>query len=688
MAFEKCQKISFQENLEAIKERMKEKRNQNQAKINRTKQTLNSKANPKVLNQTSFMKSIQANNQSLALSLEAEKKKLRVASDIILSLKRERQAMMFHILMLKKKLENFNSEQIENLRLIPDSISGDVSIFEEDLLHFLPNCSSPIEPFIPDIMSDVPLENSRVTSAENLTVLSSVVDTQPTSRKLSSGRRSMYNPSPDSDSNAITLLDDVPFKIIEVLPKGVSVRRQSRRKKSFSSDHIDALDFFCTSENHPEISWANEEHGCNTNFQVHENMPNSLNFVNMTDVACTELGHLQTTNCMYPEKVKTTAGNNTKDMEIINSRSVQKMKSKLEKREADQFGVKQKEKNGKMNEGNKSMPFKKMWEAARPRTKSTSRDQSQSKRNSWKERKNARDSSDAYNFDFEESAHLTPFRRKDELVAVGNMNNTQSSADMESDSNQDFDDSLYVPPADKRQKRSNYNQNKNEEPEVLTIRPRSSRATVTLQKRAYKDCEITEKEKIIQNELSKTPNNVFCSLVSSNECEDSNIAGKDMQLNIESGSEQGNISVKHGSLNNFLNSEGSSIVEHLKPVQKECLLLKQKENDCGPRFSLSDVTNCSSLPSENRGKKMSCPVFFEEINKISPIAVHKRRCTVTVNYKEPKLNLKLRRGDRHTDIQFLTSPIFKQKKTDESLRKSGKKRSHFSKYNEAFVGCR
>ncbi|XP_059827440.1 shugoshin 1-like [Hypanus sabinus] len=646
MAYEKCWKVPVQENLEAIKERMKEKRNQAQAKVNRAKQTLNSKVNSKLLNKNSFIKSIQANNQSLALSLEAVKQKLRDASDIILSLKKERQAMIFYILMLKKQVENYNLKQDKNLKLNPGSIDGDLSILEDDLLHALPDCSSPIVPFIPD----VPLENSK--AVENINAPSDMENIQHLSKKLSSGRRSTYNQSPDSDSDAVA-----PLKEFAVLPKGVSVRRQSGRKKPSFFGGSDTFEFIHTSENYPEIPWAHEEQKIVIDYQVDENVSDSLSSNLGTDTAVAELGHLQIGNPMDPEKDKSTFRSKVK---MINSRSVQRVQPNSKKREEVQLEIEQKVRDGKMKEGNKCVPAKKHWEALKPRTRSKSRDQS--KNYISKERKKSLDCSDAYNFDNEESIHLTPFRRKYEPTAVENVDSTKSSVDMESNSEDDLVDSPYIPPADKRRRKSNCNQDKNEGPMVLTTRSRSNRITATLQKKPCRDRDITEE--IIDNELSKAPNN-----------------GKYMYISPAFGSFD-------QSFKCYLKAK---LWFSLFFSSNRCLFpgfILETERSFGPRFSLSDVTNCSSLPAENKGKEKPCPGFLDNMNVISPIAVHRRRTTMTINYKEPNLHLKLRRGDKYTDTQFLYSPIFKQKKTDGSHRKSGKKQPPFSRYNEAFVSCR
>ncbi|NXC53924.1 SGO1 protein, partial [Aleadryas rufinucha] len=137
---------------------------------------------------------------------------------------------------------------------------------------------------------------------------------------------------------------------------------------------------------------------------------------------------------------------------------------------------------------------------------------------------------------------------------------------------------------------------------------------------------------------------------------------------------------------------------HARPRSKRCLAQREQklcheeetENNKSSdksirqpsepsRGHLCDVTNTAAvLPSAG-----DAAVVPEGEGPQSPKR-KRRSCTATVNYKEPSIVGKLRRGDPFTDTSFLCSPIFKLKK--DSKRHSLKKDST-KKYNEKLVTC-
>uniref|UniRef100_A0A803TJM9 Shugoshin C-terminal domain-containing protein n=1 Tax=Anolis carolinensis TaxID=28377 RepID=A0A803TJM9_ANOCA len=95
------------------------------------------------------------------------------------------------------------------------------------------------------------------------------------------------------------------------------------------------------------------------------------------------------------------------------------------------------------------------------------------------------------------------------------------------------------------------------------------------------------------------------------------------------------------------------------------------------RLHLGNITNLASSSSSYTRASHSLPSAEEK-----PISNNRRRCTISVSYKEPSISRKLRRGDPYTDTDFLNSPIFKEKRIRNIKKKS------LSRYNEAFVGYR
>ncbi|NXO17591.1 SGO1 protein, partial [Oriolus oriolus] len=134
---------------------------------------------------------------------------------------------------------------------------------------------------------------------------------------------------------------------------------------------------------------------------------------------------------------------------------------------------------------------------------------------------------------------------------------------------------------------------------------------------------------------------------------------------------------------------------HARPRSKRCLAQREQklcheeetENNQSSdksirqpsepsRGHLCDVTNTAAvLPST--GDAAGVPEGEGQSPKRK-----RRSCTVTVNYKEPSIVGKLRRGDPFTDTSFLSSPIFKLKK---DAKRHSLKKDCTKKYNEKLV---
>ncbi|XP_075872275.1 shugoshin 1 isoform X1 [Nelusetta ayraudi] len=329
-------------------------------------------------------------------------------------------------------------------------------------------------------------------------------------------------------------------------------------------------------------------------------------------------------------------------------------------------------------------PLKKPWENSKPRARSKSRDCSATRARAAPAAQGAHKANtslgfnDNFDFDCEESVHVTPFRNKAEENPAGaaGQQGAETAASKRKESlsppsspSSQSEDSLYVPHKNWR-RRSSAGQTK----VVATRRGRPSRGV--------REKENTSKEESSPKaEEPEAPEAAVCHSPGPARLEESyhelpSAASADQdRLCSMSPLVDGEMMSIDDVLSSFGGVESPSRVSFTlrRPLRraKSCKRRAHGVRPAGRRgLSLCEVTNLS--PSAHRS------LSGEDARCSTPLQARKRRCTTKVDYKEPTLNKKLRRGDKFTDLQFLSSPIFKQT--------PGRKNS-FQKYNESFVGC-
>ncbi|KAM6373674.1 shugoshin 1 isoform 1-T3 [Alca torda] len=600
-------KKPFKDTLDDIKERMKEKRNQKWTRLGKISQISTTKC--KIATTSSMqMKSIQANNKALAQALQEEKLKLRDAEVTILQLRKEYQDLKVQMFDLQRNLRVKQAQGFLENRL--SALNEIISKVSENLLNSI------------DLLG--PAKNLCSTSA-NRSVLSSVLENSsnvirqirslgllqcadrddqvlPSGMEADSDRNELARSASEiceESDNAVSLIKIVPDKgqtpdfrldnieselenvslsgengFGKVLPKSVSTRRRHSKMRNHDElctgvlDHSEAPDSTRELSKQDEVRLEESLEKCTV-----ENINSDISQLNE--------------NKLGLELVFRRMDSETAQFNLSNP----DLKQHECKSREDSQARKEKHQKGKLEWPKKS---------SRQRPKKR-----QSKEASKENLEFLGGSSDAYDFHFEESIHVTPFRQNkvndtdtnvDDKADLSETNTDESSA------SEDSDDSLYEPYKSKSKKRKSSVDKKDTSP--VHARPRSKRC-------------LTQREQKLHNEKETESNK----------------------------------------------SSNKSIRQPSEPS----------------RGHLSDVTNTISLlPST--GNATTVP---EDEGPQSP--KRKRRCTLAVSYKEPSIAGKLRRGDPFTDMNFLNSPIFKQKK--DAMRCSLKKES-LSKYNEKFVGCR
>ncbi|KAJ6666517.1 hypothetical protein lerEdw1_020240 [Lerista edwardsae] len=589
MARERCLKKSFKDSLEDIKERMKEKRNQKWSKLSKTSQVLSAKS--KIGDNSSMhLKSLQANNQGLALALEEERRKMREAQDIILHLKKEYQHLRFQMFVLQRKLELQQEKQCAETKFVALK-----RIILKAVQHLL--------------------EATNLLNAEHNVCTIDPVNWQSNSHET-------RNISSDGDDRQ------------DFLPKSVSTRRRcfktqtERGISDCSHSEIPKQIKDCQQDRtRPETDFEYEELG---NEQPEERYLGQEN-------KCDEnTNHTLEQSEMWIESHATAVDPKQVDFNRVGDSQTQDKKRQKRKLEA--------RKN-----------------SSRIQSK---REKSQSKRSYSKETADKPACShDTYNFIYEESVHVTPFRQNKENE--NSMNDKECVENIEilsSDSftsQEDSDDSLYMPYTKKSKSRKSLNCRSDVSP--VHTRPRLKKITL-------EQCERNTEGK---NRNTKKSEKFMDIHESTKECS-AHEAWKNNGSNPIKKVDAIVPCLAVTVMDKTKEQSRSSFSEHSNFEKDEPSEALQTS-----RLQLGDITNLSLSSSTKR--TISLPCISTDAKNTS-----RRRCTASVSYKEPSLSGKLRRGDPFTDTGFLNSPIFKGRKS--SNRKSVTKKS-LSRYNEVFIGC-
>ncbi|XP_030644426.1 shugoshin 1 [Chanos chanos] len=634
-----AQKKSFQQSLDDIKEKMKDKRNKRLASASAASRGLSKMKNKNNGTVKPFvLKSVQVNNKALALALQAEREKVRQAQGIILQLKKERQALIFHLLLLKRTLK----EQGQGTGAQAQVSSPD----QPELCPPAEICPRPVTCVEPTVREDVFISE--------------------TPEELPGPAQTDTDPGCPGDSPV-------------VLPPTVGTRR--RRSRQSQRVRRQSSLFVPTSPQEPVREETEPQEMqklsmgmtlCPTEERVmNEGLTGELNsgnqLVDGLDVGLvSELSHLPAVQHSTPEPPRQAS-------------------RQPRKRPAQPAAQSRPERGRKPDRA----PLKKPWENSKPRARSKSRDRPNSRARPVPLPGDRLNSSlggnDTFDFDCEEGVHLTPFRSgvkasqecsQDKPVkesappspAGATMETVASTEEEESES----EDSLYVP--EKKSK-------------ARTLPPRRARSKrrMSLESRRNRD-----KENIPLKGPCDLSDNQQASAAVAVEA-DSPMAPVSPVLDTE-------LMLNDVPIRGLTDLSGQSpSIRKLTDLSSQSPSIRKLTDFSSQSPSVDSSVSLVTARGRRKGGLIvrSClGLGLSDVTNLSPAAyqkpfsgrestpgpARKRRRTGAVNYKEPSLSSKLRRGDKFTDTQFLRSPIFKQKS-----RRSLKTQE---KYNESFVGCR
>ncbi|XP_010117303.1 PREDICTED: shugoshin-like 1 [Chlamydotis macqueenii] len=470
-------KKPFKDSLDAIKERMKEKRNQKWMRLGKNSQISTVKSK-KATNSSLQMKSIQENNRALAKALQEEKLKLRDAQATILYLSREYQDLRVQMFDLERSLRFHKAQglvqnQLSALNEIISKVSQNL-LDSIDLLGPAKNlCSIDVNQ---SVLSSA-LENTcsvvgQIHSVGPLQcaggddrVHPSWIEADSERNKLSNSMSVICEESDctisltktvlDKGQTSDVHLDNIPSELENILPseengfsnvlsKSVSTRRHYSKMRNHNELYIGVLDHSEAPDSTKELSKQDE-------ITLEESLEK-----------CT----VENINSGIPQLNENKVGSELMlrriDFETaqfnLNGNSDLKQR-KCESREDCQVR-KEKHQKGKLE-------CPKNTSRRRPK-------QRQGKEASKEKLDLLGDSSDAYDFHFEERVHVSPFRQNKVNYTDTDANDKDDLSETNTiESSDDSDDSLYEPYKSKSKKRKSSVDKKDTSP--VHVRPRSKR---------------------------------------------------------------------------------------------------------------------------------------------------------------------------------------------------------------------
>ncbi|XP_068092230.1 shugoshin 1 isoform X2 [Hyperolius riggenbachi] len=615
MAKERCLKKAFQVSLEDIKERMKEMRTKKLSKVATINKGLSTKVKI-IQNSSASLKSCQANNKSLALALQAEKLKTRQAQDLILHLKGEHQRLMLEIFVLRRKLSMPQGDSQSDAKL------ASVKEIIAKASHYLLETVNLLGPALTLCSTDNPSTDTPAVE-EKLATPSGMGSNLVESCDLASDtRRQIGN---DMVSNAAAEKRNSKEVVSESSKNGPAVKRLSRGRRSSLHQSDENSDSESAPDSNLFKNVSMRRRPSNLNICIEESPVDEIlveqdPFPEPATTAPVEICLDKVSNddimdtCLDQSPTKDEIAPFTELSELLSSTPEPKPKP-IPKGKSESRPGRDRVKRGKADGGN-TVQLKKPWEKPKTRARSKSRERGGSKPAVSKDKMNSSlNSGGAYDFALEESIHVTPFRQNKQSSNAEN--NIEPEKDgKESSSEEDLDDSLYVPYKEKsRRPSSGQNQTS------LPSRPRSKRNKPQL---AEKKENISDHAK---QDVGKGKKNQTSSKIA---------AGS----GVKEPDERSKNSSSKSAQNEALDQAVDIPVDQDNPVFPTD---KNEHEGAIPRISLSDVTNLMSSFSNADGKKRSSSY------------IRKRRCTGVVNYAEPSLTNSLQSSCARAVLPQLSS---------------------------------